>query len=106
MTRFVAINNKLGGTQPTEKYVKQTYDAMSNNNINLENIAIQISQLPVREQKRFFQLFINFADISASKAKIHYSPAMRDLVDLSEGIIELVNDYYSIDQMEFELEMK
>ena len=72
------------------KYVKQTYDAMKDNSINLELIAIQISQLPVREQKKFFRLLLNYADIASSIT----SPTMNDVAQLSERIMDLVNDYY------------
>mgnify|MGYP003704169027 CR=1 FL=1 len=58
MTRFVAVGNKMTGMLTNEKYVKQTYEALSNNNLNLENVAVQIAQLPVREQKRFFRLLL------------------------------------------------
>jgi hypothetical protein len=83
-----------------EKYVKQTYEALSNNNLNLENVAVQIAQLPVREQKRFFRLLLNYTDI-ASTRKIN--PAMREITELSERIMDLVNNYYvEQDQLAFE----
>ena len=72
------------------KYVKQTYDAMSNSAVNLELIAIQIAQLPVREQRKFFRLLLNYCDIASNMTM----PTMREVIELSERIMDLVNNYY------------
>ena len=77
-------------TGPNEKYVKQTYDAMSNSNINLEAIAIQLTRMPVREQKKFFRLLLNYIDV----VSIHKNPAMQDIIILCEKLIDVVNDHY------------
>lgn len=74
-----------------EKYVKQTYETLSRNDSNLENIALQIAQMPVREQRKFFRLLLNYVDIT-SNHKIH--PTMKDVVELCERMIEVINDYY------------
>lgn len=89
MTKFVAINSR-GGTQVNEKYVKQTYQALSDNNINLEAVAIQIASLPIREQKKFFRLLLNYIDV----VSIHKNPAMQDIIILCEKLIDVVNDHY------------
>ena len=103
MTRFVAIKTtRPHGSDINTKYVKQTYDAMSDNNFNLENIAIQISHLPVREQKRFFRLLLNYVDMTSRKPA-HINATMKDIIMLSERIVDLVNDYYEEqDQLAFE----
>ena len=99
MRRLVAISNTGTKQGPNEKYVKQTYDAMTDTNINLENVAIQIAQMPVREQKKFFRLLLNYADITSNKV----NPAMREVIELCERIISLVNDYYADqEQLAFE----
>lgn len=90
MTRFVAIASEPKSASPNQKYVKQTYDALKDVSLNLELIATQIGQLPVREQKRFFQLLINYADITSVKQ----NPMMREVIELSERIMDLVNNYY------------
>ena len=90
MTRLVAVSHKLGGAQPVEKYVKQTYQALSDNNINLEAVAIQIASLPIREQKKFFRLLLNYIDV----VSIHKNPAMQDIIILCEKLIDVVNDHY------------
>ena len=96
MTKYVAVAHD-GQRRPTgisEKYVKQTYDALSHVDINLENIAIQISQLPVREQKKFFRLLINYIDITASQSKYTYGPvALKSIIELCNRLIDVVNDY-------------
>ena len=46
-----------------DKYVKQTMEALSNNQLNVEVVAVSLSQLPVREQKRFFKLAMNYAQV-------------------------------------------
>ena len=97
MPRFVSI-----AKHPTkvnvldEKYVKTTYETLSNNNVDLENIATMISQLPVREQKKFFRLLLNYADITAYKGQNYGSinPTMREVYELCERIMDLVNNYY------------
>ena len=98
VSRFApTVTNTYG---PNEKYVKQTYDALSNTNINLEAIAIQIAHMPVREQKKFFRLFLNYVDITSTNKVM---PTMRDVAELCERIIDLVNDYYADqDQLAFE----
>lgn len=83
---------KVGGND--QKYVKLTYDVLSNNNTNLESIAIQISQLPVREQRKFFRLLLNYVDLTAMNARFGTQPTMRDLVDLCQRIMNVVNNYY------------
>lgn len=87
---------------PNEKYVKQTYDAMSNSNINLEAIAIQISKMPVREQKKFFRLLLNYIDV----VRVHQTyPGLKDVVELCYRLADVVNDYYEeqeLNQLVFE----
>ena len=97
MPRFVSIaNHPTKGNVLDEKYVKTTYDTLSNNNVDLENIATMISQLPVREQKKFFRLLLNYADITAYKGQNYGSinPMMREVYELCERIMDLVNNYY------------
>ena len=89
------------------KYVKTTYEALSNSNTNLENIAVQIGQLPVREQKKFFRLLLNYVDITAYKGRNYKNtmPTMREVIELSERIMDLVNEYYEeqeLNQLAFE----
>lgn len=81
--------------QITEKYVKQTYESLSNNQLDLERVAIQISQLPVREQQRFFRLLINYIDISANQANKPHWSTMNNIIILSERLMEVINDYYN-----------
>lgn len=104
MGRFVAISSQpKGGTTPTEKYVKQTYDALSNVNIDLERVAMQISQLPVREQHKFFRLLINYVDLTAEQANRPHWSTMNDIIALCEKLIDVVNDHYADqDQLTFE----
>ena len=97
MTKFVSITAtpKVSAGGVTEKYVKQTYDAMSNSSINLELVAKQISLLPVREQRKFLRLLFNYIDELASLSKYPLSSAvMKDDIELSKRIIDVVNDYY------------
>lgn len=78
-----------------EKYVKQVYDTMCNNSANIEFIATQIGQMPIREQNRFFKLLLNYIDITADKSKLKYPPVgLMDTVELSKKLIKLVNDHY------------
>ena len=94
MTRFVALgqNPKKG---INEKYVQQTYDAMSKTDINLELIAIQISQLPVREQHKFLRLLINYIEQTANHSLKNYPPVGLDsATELCMRLIDVVNDYY------------
>ena len=95
MTRFVAVGNKVTGVLTNEKYVKQTYEALSHSGLDLEVIARQISQLPVREQRKFFRLLLNYLDITSSLG--NYSVAsitMGDMVELCKRLMDVVNDYY------------
>ena len=99
VARFAPIAKTYGND---EKYVKQTYDAMNRSDINLENVARQIAQMPVREQKKFFRLFLNYTDITSNK-QTHLHPTMREVIELSERIMDLVNDYYADqEQLAFE----
>lgn len=77
-----------------EKYVKQTYEALSHTGINLEVVAQQISALPVREQHKFFRLLINYIDITSNLDKYPYRATMKDIINLSKQLIEVVNNYY------------
>ena len=94
MTKFVSISEPLSasGNSINKKYVKQTYDAMSNAGINLEYVAMQISQLPIREQAKFLRLLLNYLDFMADS---RYKPAgAYDIVELSRRLMDVVNDYY------------
>lgn len=87
-----------------EKYVKQTYDTMSDFNSNLENIAIQISQLPIREQNRFFRLLLNYIDITAQKQFLMHPPVgQMEVIALCSKLIDTANEHYEeLDQLAFE----
>ena len=89
MTRFVAITEPKSAS-PNIKYVKQTYDAMTNSAINLEAVALQISQLPVREQQKFFRLLLNYIDVTANNTM----PTMKDIVELCNKLINVTNNHY------------
>ena len=105
MTRFVALgsNFKKG---VNEKYVQQTYDAMSKTDINLELIAIQISQLPVREQHKFLRLLINYIEQTANQSLKHYPPVgLNSAIELCTRLIDVVNDYY-FEQDENQLQLE
>lgn len=94
MTKF-SVNRQPPKTEPTEKYVKQTNDAMSNVNTNLELVASQITQLPIREQNRFLRLLINVIDITASKSKLKYPPVgLADSIEVSQKIMNTVQNHY------------
>jgi hypothetical protein len=94
MTKFVAISEPFAGAGNSinKKYIKQTYDAMSNTGINLEYVAIQIAQLPIREQAKFLRLLLNYLDYMSNDK---YKPAgAYDIVELSRRLMEVVNNYY------------
>lgn len=102
MTKFVSLGQapKVG---TNEKYVKQTNEAMSNVNTNLEMVALQIAQMPIREQNRFFRLLLNYIDITAEKGSMIYPPAgLMDTIMLCERMLDVVNDYYSENQLVLE----
>jgi len=95
--RFVSISNpQIRGMSSNinKKYVQQIYDAMSNSSLNLENIAIQLTQLPNREQVRFFTLFLNYVDVVSRRSDRNYVPVMRDVVELCEKLMLVINEHY------------
>ena len=101
MHKLVSVMSEPKSASKNLKYVQQTYDAMKDSSINLELIAIQIGQLPVREQKKFFRLLLNYIDITSNLK----NPMMHELIELSERIVELVNNYYEeqeANQLQFE----
>ena len=81
--------------QITEKYVKQTYEALSNNQLDLERVAMQIAQLPVREQHKFFRLLINYIDITADLSNKPHWVSMKDTIELCGKLIDIINDHYA-----------
>ena len=95
MTKFVAIS-AVKSVGVTEKYVKQTYDALVNASTNLEIVAKQISFLPVREQRKFLRLLLNYIEEVANKSKYKTmeSIAMEDTIKLCLRLIDVVNDHY------------
>jgi hypothetical protein len=94
MTKFVAITAPRN-TTTSDKYVKQTYDALSNVNLNLESIAVQIAQLPIREQHRYLRLIINYIEQVALNKNMHYPPVGLDkAIELCDRIMQTVNEYY------------
>ena len=89
-------------TSINQKYIKQTEEALSHTNINLELIAMQISQMQVREQKKFFRLLINYIDVMADKGSVN--TAMQDIKALCERLIDVVNDHqYELEQRQLSL---
>jgi hypothetical protein len=94
MTKFVSIAVK-GDKSPNDKYVKQTNDMLSNVNSNLELIATQIGQLPIREQIRFFRLILNYIDITAMKSTLQFPPAgLVETIELCGQLIDTANNFY------------
>lgn len=93
MTKFVAIASDAKSSSPNLKYVKQTYDTMATFSSNLELIASQIAQLPVREQQRFFRLLLNYIDITSQKP-LHLNMTMQDMIMLCERLMQTANEYY------------
>ena len=92
MTKYVSISmHRPSSHSISQKYVKQTYDALSNNNINLEFVASQISQLPIREQQKFLRLLLNYIEFLADSK---YKPKGYNVVELAQRLIDVVNDYY------------
>jgi len=74
--------------QINEKYVKQTFEALSNSQLSTGVVAIQISQLPVREQIRFFKLAINYIETLAKHAERGYTNM--GLENLAKACVELM----------------
>lgn len=102
MTKLVSAFSEPKSASPNLKYVKQTNDALANVNINLELVALQIAQLPVREQHKFFRLLLNYVDITSQKP-LHLNVTMQELIMLCERIMETANDFYEEqDQLAFE----
>ena len=94
MTKFVAISGSRS-VGISEKYVKQTYESLSNVNMNLESIAIQLSQLPIREQNRYLRLIINYIESVASMANMEYPPVgLSQAIELCNRLMVVVNEYY------------
>ncbi len=46
-----------------DKFVQQTLEALSNNQLNIGIVALRLSQLPAREQHRFFKLAVNYMQV-------------------------------------------
>jgi hypothetical protein len=103
MTRFVALGSKSTGILTNEKYVKQTYEALSHSGLNLEVIAMQLGCLPVREQRKFLRLIFNYVDVLAntSHAALQYT-TMQNEIKLAHRLIDVVNDHY-FEQEEMEI---
>ena len=104
MPRFVSISAEPKSASPNQKYVKQTYDALTDVSLNLELIASQIAQMPVREQHRFFRLLLNYVDITSQKSlALHVT--MQDIIMLCERLMETANEFYEEqDQLQLALE--
>jgi hypothetical protein len=90
MTKFVSIAKGKASDSPTLKYVKQTYDMLLNAESNLELVAIQISKLPVREQKKFFRLMFNYID---TMENTHFI-GLADMRSLCNKLMEVINKHY------------
>jgi hypothetical protein len=91
MTKFVALGQGKASDSPNLKYVKQTYDAMSNSNLNLELVAIQVSKLPPREQQKFFRLFFNYIDVTANN---HTFIGLKEIREICVKLINVINKHY------------
>jgi hypothetical protein len=94
MTKF-SIRHHKQGKPVNEKYVTQTYELLCDVNANLENIAIQISQLPIREQNKFLRLLINYVEMVANHKDSKYPPVgLSQAIELCSRIMLIVNEYY------------
>lgn len=78
----------------TQKYIKQTNEALSNSGLNLEFVALQISRLNPREQIRFFRLVINYLEAMSNNEYSFTPVVLKDYVDLCNKIMDTVNDHY------------
>ena len=103
MTFVARFSTPIKTSSVDDKYVKQTYDALTHTDINLERVAMQIAQLPVREQYKFFRLLISYIDRTADLANKPHWSTMNDIIILCEKLIDVVNDHYEKkDQLAFE----
>ena len=94
MTKFVALHSKRG-KQVNEKYVSQTYETLCDSNANLENIAIQISQLPIREQNKYLRLLINYIEMVSKQKDNKYPPVgLHQAIELCNRLMIVINEYY------------
>lgn len=94
MTKYVSYSSPKS-TEVNEKYVTQTYEALCDVNSNLENIAIQISQLPIREQNKFLRLLINYIEQTANHRTSPHQPyGLNQAIELCNRLMIVVNEYY------------
>jgi hypothetical protein len=94
MTKF-SIRHHRQSKPVNEKYVTQTYELLCDVNANLENIAIQISQLPVREQNKFLRLLINYVEMIANQKDSKYPPVgLSQAIELCSRLMLVINEYY------------
>lgn len=78
-----------------ETYVKQTFDALSNSQLSTGFVASRITQLPVREQIRFFKLAIDYIDILAEQEEKGYTKmGLQEIVRACGELMEVVELHF------------
>ena len=78
-----------------EKYVRQTFEALSNNQLTTQIVAHQISKLPFSTQVHFFKLVIEYIEVLSEYAKNGYSPiGLEYIVKACREIMEVVDEHF------------
>jgi hypothetical protein len=88
------------------KYVKQTFDALSDSRLVTGVVAANIAKLPVREQTRFFKLAINYIEVLSEYGHKGYAlMGMQDVAKACMELMEVIENHFPVErpqQMLFE----
>ncbi len=78
-----------------DKYVKQTMEALSSNQLNTGIVAFRLSQLPAREQHRFFKLAVNYIQVLEEHNTRGWTQSgLEPIVKACKDLMEVVEQHF------------
>mgnify|MGYP006281322153 FL=1 len=92
-----------------EKFVENIVDGLADHRLTIPVVANQITQLPYRDQVRFFQLMISYIDMLAKHQQRGFTimglqnvvKACADLMDVVKQHFPVVDNQLTFDGMEY-----
>ena len=78
-----------------DKYVKQTMEALLNNQLNTGIVALRLSEFPAREQHKFFKLAVNYIQFLEEHNKRGWTlSGMEQIVAACKDLMEVLEQHF------------
>lgn len=78
-----------------DKYVKQTMEALSSNQLNTGIVAFRLAELPAREQHKFFKLAVNYIQVLEEHNERGWTVAgLEPIVKACKDLMDVIEQHF------------